>query len=242
MKECRACRHNKKLDSFYKHKEMKDGRLNICKACKRKSSRSKFSLAGGPSHSGPEEKYKPNLRIKERIRWIPGLKGLYAITSLGRPFSYTKNWATPSGGKEISTIKRKTGYYEFGASKNGGRTDILVHRAVLFSFVGPPDEGEETRHLDGEKSNNSLSNLEWNTPKKNWEDTKKHGNAELGESRYNSKLTSMDVFKIREKRENKGSSYSKISVQYPVGKSCIRKVCIGKTWKHVGGPIESTKI
>jgi hypothetical protein len=50
-----------------------------------------------------------------------------------------------------------------------------VHRLVMFIFVGPCPEGHECRHLDGDRTNNRLTNLEWGTPEQNGEDKVLHG-------------------------------------------------------------------
>lgn len=43
----------------------------------------------------------------------------------------------------------------------------MAHRAVLKSFVPEPDDRHQINHKDGNKTNNSLDNLEWRTGKEN---------------------------------------------------------------------------
>ncbi len=50
-----------------------------------------------------------------------------------------------------------------------------VHRLMLETFVGPRPEGYICRHLDGDPTNNHLSNLCWGTPRENYDDTIRHG-------------------------------------------------------------------
>jgi len=50
-----------------------------------------------------------------------------------------------------------------------------IHKLVLSVFVGPRPKGKETRHLDGDKTNNKLSNLCYGTKKQNEKDRIKHG-------------------------------------------------------------------
>ena len=52
-------------------------------------------------------------------------------------------------------------------SKNGVVKTIRIHRLVLEAFLGPSPVGYETNHRDGNKSNNSIENLEWVTPLEN---------------------------------------------------------------------------
>lgn len=56
-----------------------------------------------------------------------------------------------------------------------GKHTVKVHVAVTRAFLGPKPEGMETRHLDGNKTNNSLSNLVYGTSAQNREDTVAHG-------------------------------------------------------------------
>lgn len=55
------------------------------------------------------------------------------------------------------------------------RRKLRVHRAVLRAFIGPPPEGCETRHLDGNECNNRVENLAWGTRHEQRRDDEAHG-------------------------------------------------------------------
>lgn len=59
--------------------------------------------------------------------------------------------------------------------KNGKRKNYLVHRLVAKYFVSNPYNKEQVNHIDGNKLNNSYTNLEWVTPKENMEHALKSG-------------------------------------------------------------------
>ena len=87
----------------------------------------------------------------------------YEISSFGRIKS--NNFITP----RILTQKTcKTGYKSIGLCVNKQHKFFLVHRLVLMVF-NPCDGMEklEVNHIDEDKSNNHLSNLEWVTSKEN---------------------------------------------------------------------------
>jgi hypothetical protein len=52
------------------------------------------------------------------------------------------------------------GYLIVGLFKNGKRKNVLVHRAVAEAFIGHIDNSREVNHIDGNKLNNKLENLE----------------------------------------------------------------------------------
>lgn len=74
-----------------------------------------------------------------------------------------------------------------------------VHRAVAETFIPNPDNLPEVNHLDGDKSNNVVSNLEWCSSKENTRHAVKNGLrvAAKGERCYTAKLTNDDVEYIR---------------------------------------------
>lgn len=115
---------------------------------------------------------------------------------------------------------------------------MLVHRAVLMAFDGPPLEGKNiTRHLDGDRTNNKITNLKWGTQKENMADAMEHGTHVCKSPRqrswYTSKLTEEQVIEIKTRAAN-GSELSKdIAKDYPVHVSTVRKIIRGEDWAHI---------
>lgn len=128
------------------------------------------------------------------------------------------------------------GYRSVQLRKNGISKHYLVHCLVLEAFMGPRPEGLQTRHLDGNKQNNSLINLVWGTPKENSDDKLHHGTHYTGEktSSYKGKLTTEDVRNIRE-ASKKGKRATELANQYNVSVGYMRSVINGRKWAHIDG-------
>ena len=75
---------------------------------------------------------------------------------------------------------------------DGSLTTLIVHRVVLSMFRGPCPEGLECRHLDGDKDNNNLDNLEWGTWAENHADAIVHG------KRFMDKLTKKEITEVQQ--------------------------------------------
>lgn len=70
-------------------------------------------------------------------------------------------------GKILHHGKNPKGYHIVSLYKNGGQYTKKVHRLVCSAFYGEPGNGFEINHKNGDKSDNSLSNLEWCTGSEN---------------------------------------------------------------------------
>jgi hypothetical protein len=70
-----------------------------------------------------------------------------------------------------------------------------VHALILETFVGPKPSNKECRHLDGDNTNNALSNLCWGTPQENHADAVRHGTFSTP---FCIKITDEDVRLIRQ--------------------------------------------
>jgi hypothetical protein len=99
----------------------------------------------------------------------------------------------------------------------------------LETFVGPCPPGMEARHLDGNKFNNNLYNLEWTTRSINATDRTRHG------TNIFAKLNNNKAKEIRELR-SKGMTLIKLSIKFNVGISAIWSVIHNKTWKYTDEP------
>jgi hypothetical protein len=119
--------------------------------------------------------------LDEPERWLPVPNWpFYEVSDLGgmrcwmRRGPYGTMMDTP---RILKPSRMKSGYFQVEGSSTGGKRRVnLVHRLVLLAFVGPPPEGRPVcRHLDGDPSNNRLSNLVWGTQLENAADRLRHG-------------------------------------------------------------------
>ena len=100
-----------------------------------------------------------------QIKDIPGFEGLYACDTKGQIWSYYTN-------KFLSPSKSKRGYLHIVLIKDKKRYDYRVHRLIAMTFLENPENKEQVNHIDGNKLNNYLSNLEWVTAEENIEHAK----------------------------------------------------------------------
>ena len=98
--------------------------------------------------------------FKEEWKDIKGYEGIYQISSFGRVYSVKNNIF-------ISQSVRANGYMQISLHKDGKRKPVLVHRLVAEAFIPNPENKETVNHLDEDKTNNRVDNLEWATVKEN---------------------------------------------------------------------------
>lgn len=115
--------------------------------------------------------------MQEIWKDITDYEGYYQVSNLGNIRScdrkiYSKNGnpLTPYTIRKSQKIKHnvnKFGYCQVGLHKDGKMKLLLVHRLVATAFIKNPNILPEVNHLDGNKENNTASNLEWCTRKRN---------------------------------------------------------------------------
>lgn len=100
----------------------------------------------------------------EKYRDVAGYEGLYQVTSCGRVYSVNKK-------KFLCQEETEKHYLRVDLlDRNGKRKHHKVHRLVAKAFIPNPDGKDQVNHKDGNKFNNSVTNLEWVTDEEN----KKH--------------------------------------------------------------------
>lgn len=109
---------------------------------------------------------------------------------------------------------------------------FLVHRLVLMAFVGPCPEGMEGCHADGNRANNSLVNLRWDTREANEKDKVQHGTSNRGERNGNAKLTYEKANAIRTEYELGVSGYRKLAKRFGVSPDTIRSIIRRGGWSQ----------
>ncbi|MDT2485744.1 MULTISPECIES: NUMOD4 domain-containing protein [Enterococcus] len=98
--------------------------------------------------------------MKEIWKDISGYEGLYQVSTFGRVKSIRKNLI-------LSQSNGTCGYRMVNLYVDKKQSKKLVHRLVAQTFIENPLEKEQVNHIDGNKNNNNLSNLEWSTRSEN---------------------------------------------------------------------------
>jgi|SaaInlStandDraft_6_1057023.scaffolds.fasta_scaffold131786_1 hypothetical protein len=91
---------------------------------------------------------------------IVGYENQYAITDNGQIWSYKTN-------KFLKPTLSTSGYPAVNLHKDGTRQKGSIHRLVAQAYINNPESKLEVNHIDGDKLNNAISNLEWCTRKEN---------------------------------------------------------------------------
>lgn len=152
------------------------------------------------------------------------------------------DYAVSRGGIVMRVVPRtcarfglvKRPFYTDGyARMNLNRNQVLVHRVVAETHIGPCPAGYTVNHEDGNKVNNSISNLEYMTQRENILHARGTGLAwQSGELHNSAKLTETDVRDIRAATGGRGL-VTKLAAKYGVSRSNIWGIRRRKNWKHV---------
>jgi len=130
-------------------------------------------------------------------------------------------WLSDKG--RFANIRMDYKGYEY--FNRGGRNHF-VHSALLETYVGPRPKDAITRHMNGVKRDNKLSNLEWSTFSQNSLDVKWNGKAK------HIKLYPNDVREVRKAFEA-GETKMAIARRYGVDAASIYKIIAGMTHADV---------
>jgi len=171
----------------------------------------------------------PSIKVKEEI-WMPLQDYGYDVSSYGNVRRVKSSRGT-NVFKPVNPSFDRYGRQVFNVSKNGKVKQFKIHRAVMLAFCGVCPEGKEVAHLDGNQSNNVLSNLIYATPKENNGHKLLHGTQPKGETVWASKLNEAQVLDIRASHPD--LSYSKIAKKHGVHIQTIAAIITRRNWKHV---------
>ena len=148
----------------------------------------------------------------------------YEVSNLGQVRMKGRKPRKPSIGK--------SGYHQMILSVPGQKhVGRYVHRMVLETFVGPCPEGMEVSHLNGNRADNRLLNLCYESPSANHFRKVEHNTAQRGERASWAKLTEAQVREIRASAETEPA----LAQKFGVSRSQIGRVRRGERWGHVLG-------
>lgn len=167
---------------------------------------------------------------------IPEYEGLYQISNLGNIKSLKREVKhNYSGSINLKTriLKSSLGgkYLRVAFCKESKYKYIHVHRILALMFIENPDNLPEVNHIDGNKLNNKLENLEWVTRKENMFHAFKNGLAKSGENCYNSKISNLQVIEIKKRYSKKNISQKQLAKEYKVDQALISRIINNKIHK-----------
>ena len=178
--------------------------------------------------------------MQEEWKPVPGFESLYEVSALGNVRSLDRfvrsRWGTPKRveGTQKSFSSTKFGYLSVHLYSGGRCTKWFVHRLVATVFLSNEQKLPQVNHLDGDKSNNAASNLQWCSGSENC----MHAIREelyaqaKGERCSTAKITEDDVRDIRLKVAQ-GFMHKELADIYGIGRKAITKIVNHQRWKHV---------
>lgn len=175
---------------------------------------------------------------------IGGYETLYEVSSFGRVRSLDKPQKNPYYYKCKSFCMHKGKILKLGLDRYGYLTINLkdyrktpkqktctVHRLVAINFIPNPDNLPCVNHIDFNRQNNHINNLEWVTVKQNSSHTVSHGRQVKGEKVNTNKLTRgqvIDIIKLGNRFTQK-----ELAKKYKVTQVNISEILLGHTWKDI---------
>lgn len=173
---------------------------------------------------------------------IKNYEGYYQVSNFGNVKGLDRKITTVYGkqrllkGKMMKLVKDRDGYLTVKLSKNNTLKHGKVHRLVAESFLDEISYKNEVNHIDGNKENNKIENLEWCTSSEN----RKHAVENrllkvVGSENPMSKLNEENVTKIRAlyNENKKQNNILKLATEFGVSFQTIWEIVAFKSWKHL---------
>ena len=171
---------------------------------------------------------------------IKDLEELYEIDDEGNVYALPRIKRTPtteylSKERKLKPYNNGYGYMLVDMRKNGKRYMRLVHRLVADAFLPNPDNLPQINHIDGNNSNNKLSNLEWCTCSENQYHAFKNNLKPCNFNHPNSKLKLEEVLYIKNNycKNKKGFGIRSLAKKFGVCDATVRQIIIGSSYKNI---------
>lgn len=165
---------------------------------------------------------------------IRGYNGIYRVSNEGNVRTIGKS-GTWRKDRVLKPYRHTGGYLVVTLYKSHSvKSKYFVHRLVANSFIKNPGKRQTVNHIDGNKRNNILSNLEWATYKENLHHARENGlTRNHGEQQKTAKLKESDVIEIRHLYA-KGTRVVEIIRKYRLNSvQTVYNIIKRKSWKHI---------
>ncbi|WP_158011135.1 NUMOD4 domain-containing protein [Hymenobacter lapidarius] len=170
------------------------------------------------------------MEINEIWRAVVGFAGRYEVSNVGRVRSLPKG---PLGKIRYIGGPAQTGYTKVLLSRDGKHHHFNIHTLVASAFIEKPASESPlcVNHKDGNKANNSVSNLEWVTYQENSIHAAKNRLSKIGSEHYAARFTDEEVLLIREAFRT--TSSVELATRHGITTGAMSALIQGRTWKHL---------
>ena len=136
--------------------------------------------------------------------------------------------------KKLTPQKHTGGYSKvcFWDKNKKKRLNRFIHRLVAINFIDNPNNYKYVNHINGDKTDNRVENLEWCSAKHNTNHAVKNGLIKSGEKSTSSKLTEKQVIEIRNTYKKGVITYVQLAKKYGISKQKIERIVNRKRWKQ----------
>jgi hypothetical protein len=178
------------------------------------------------------------MNSEEIWKRVPGFEERYEASTFGRirslDFSYISGQYSAHITKKgiINKLSlNNAGYNIVRMTKDGHRRTFIAHRVIAKTFIPNPDNKPQVNHINGIKTDNSVTNLEWSTCSENHKHAFKNGlNVARKVPRVGNAVIQMDL------NGNVLAEY--ISTRYA---SQVTGICLSNLVNHLKGRLTRTK-
>ena len=176
-------------------------------------------------------------------KWVPvvGYESFYEVSNLGRVRSKDRtivnNIATfTQQGRILKTSTTRNGYHKYVLTcENKKQKTLLAHRVVAQAWISNPLNKKNVNHINGIKTDNRVSNLEWSTDSENVRHALSTGliNVRKGEQVYFSKFTNAQALYIKTAFTVGDLSIRELSDMFELPYRTVADIARNRTWKHI---------
>ena len=150
---------------------------------------------------------------EEKWKDIEDFEGLYAVSDRGRVMNL-------KSGKILKPRVNSQGYAFVGLHKNGKSKQCTIHRLTADAFIENPNNLAQVNHIDENKRNNDVKNLEWVTASQNNRYSKHKQTCKINQYNLDGELIRV------------WGSFHEIEEELGYFASSIRRCCKGKSKKN----------
>ena len=162
-------------------------------------------------------------------QWKPCMVG-YEVSDAGN-VRRSEHGRKTYAGRPLKASLMTIGYLSVAPTVDGKNSRRYVHDLVAAAFLGPKPAGASVNHIDGIKTNNAASSLEYVSHAENMRHAAACGLMARGDRHPQSKLTTESVKQLRRDRES-GMSFSRLARRYGVSIATAFNAANGKNWSH----------